>query len=255
MGGKLSSSFEFFNSKFEFGVKFLGRALANVRQLRGIAAAENLKAVAEDTGLHYMGTIPKDPFDLFKNWHGQQTQNNLSANALCLSTCSKSGYVTSRTLILRRLDDDGFVIMTDNRSKKSRQLEENPNVAMNFLWIKEDPNGLLLSRQVRAEGSIKQLVEDEWIDIYEREPLFCKIRALVCHQGTKIEWQDLKDSHDNTLKKWQHGELVMEKPNHVVAYKMFPTMMEFYEAYGSKIADRVMFLKQGEDWISNRIAA
>lgn len=255
MGGTQSSPFEILCNKIESGVKFLGRALSTVRQLRGIAAAENLKAVVDDTGLHYMGPIPKNPFDLFKNWHGQQTQNNLAANALCLSTCSKTGYVTSRTLILRRLDDDGFVIMTDNRSKKSRQLEENPNAAMNFLWIKEDPSGLILSRQVRAEGGIKQLVEDEWVDIYEKEPLFCKIRAVVCHQGKKIEWQQLKDDHDRTLKKWQQGELVMEKPNHVVAYKMFPTMMEFYETYGSRIADRVMFLKQGEDWVSNRIAA
>ena len=48
-----------------------------------------LKTVAEETGLHYMGTVPKNPFELFKNWQSQQTQNNLSANALCLSTSNK----------------------------------------------------------------------------------------------------------------------------------------------------------------------
>ena len=68
---------------------------------------------------------------------------------------------------------------------------------------------------MRAEGGVKQLAEEDWIDVYEKEPLFCKLRALVCHQEQKIEWQDLKDNHDSTLKKWQQGELKLEKPKHV----------------------------------------
>lgn len=227
-----------------------------VRQARGIVAAE-VKPVVEDTGLHKISHIPKNPFELFRNWHTYQTDtttHTLAANALCLSTSSKNGSVSSRTLILRRLDEDGFVIMTDNRSKKSKQLAENPNAAMTFLWTNET-EGVPLSRQVRAEGEVKELVESEWGDIYEREPLFCKIRAVVCHQGQEVEWQKLKEHHDNVLADYQRGEFKLEKPQHVVAYKMFPTMMEFYETLGSKIADRVMYLKDGDSWKSKRIAA
>lgn len=227
-----------------------------VRQARGIVAAE-VKPVVEETGVHHMDHIPRNPFELFKSWHTHQantTTNNLAANALCLSTSSKDGNVSSRTLILRRLDEDGFVIMTDNRSKKSKQLEENPKAAMTFLFINE-ADGLPLSRQVRAEGDVKQLAYNEWSDIYEKEPLFCKIRALVCHQGQPVDWQKLKDHHDSILADVQQGSIKLEKPDHVVAYKLFPKMMEFYETVGSKIADRVMFLRDGEIWESKRIAA
>lgn len=74
---------------------------------------------------------------------------------------------------------------------------------------------LVIILQVRAEGEVKQLDEGEWTDIYENEPLFCKIRALVCHQGQKVDWQKQKENHDNILSLFERGELKLEKPQHV----------------------------------------
>ncbi|XP_072159154.1 pyridoxine/pyridoxamine 5'-phosphate oxidase [Bemisia tabaci] len=202
--------------------------------------------------------MSKHPMELFKAWYGDHVQlnpNNLMANVLSLSTATKSGRVSNRTLILRRLDEDGFVIMTDGRSKKSAELAENPFAAMSFLWLCMKGQACL-SRQVRIEGKVEALDESNWIDIYEKEPLFCKIRAHICNQGREVEWRDLKNHHDQLLKEVEEGNRELEKPAHVVAYKLHPDMIEFYESFGLTIGDRLLYRKQDDNsWRVSRIAA
>ncbi|BES95112.1 Pyridoxamine 5'-phosphate oxidase [Nesidiocoris tenuis] len=212
---------------------------------------------SDETGIFKFPTIPNNPFTMFRNWYeDHKTENHIATNAFCLSTATKEGKVSSRNLILRRLDDDGFVLMTDNRSKKAREMRENPQVAASFLWVKLVENGLIHARQVRMEGAVEELPYDNWKELYEAEPLFCKIRSHVCHQGTPVEWDALKEHHDKLLQGWKEGVEQLNKPDHVVCYKIFPSMIEFYESKGPRIADRVMYLKEAKSgWSNQRIAA
>uniref|UniRef100_A0A0A9YZM9 pyridoxal 5'-phosphate synthase n=1 Tax=Lygus hesperus TaxID=30085 RepID=A0A0A9YZM9_LYGHE len=214
-----------------------------------------LEKAGEDTGVYKFPDIPNNPFTLFKSWYeDNRTANHLSTNAFCLSTASKEGRVSARTLILRRLDDDGFVLMTDARSKKAKDIRENPYAAASFLWVSQQ-DGLIQSRQVRVEGTLEELPYDDWKELYEREPLFAKIRSHVCHQGTTVDWEKLKKHHDQVLHDYKEGVNRLNKPDHVVAFKMNPSMIEFYESVGPKIADRVMYLKEKNAWKNQRIAA
>ncbi|KAK3919529.1 Pyridoxine/pyridoxamine 5'-phosphate oxidase [Frankliniella fusca] len=193
-----------------------------------------LKAAAarEESGLSKIELIDDNPFTLFREWHTAALQSNLVLpNALCLSTATKEGRVSSRHVILRRLEDDGFIIMTDRRSKKSAEL-------------------------VRIEGDVVELTEDQYLDLYEREPLFCKVRSHLCHQGVEVDWDDLKKKHDEIVRKVAEGTQTLPCPEHFVAYKLYPTMIEFYYAHDSNIGDRIMFLKKaGGAWEHTRIAA
>ncbi|XP_075230634.1 pyridoxine/pyridoxamine 5'-phosphate oxidase-like [Lycorma delicatula] len=209
----------------------------------------------ESTGLHRINKNCKNPFDLFKDWYvAHQSPNQIASKALCFSTANKKGEISSRTLILRRLDEDGMVIMTDNRSRKARDLNENPYASMIFLWIsmKDD---LILSRQARIEGSVQKLSTDNMLEIYDAEPLFCKIRAHICHQGTTVDWNQMKYNHDSLLQKYEENQTGLPKPNHVVAYKLIPTKMEFYESLGQTIADRLLYVKNNANWDIIRLAA
>ncbi|XP_054281398.1 pyridoxine/pyridoxamine 5'-phosphate oxidase-like [Macrosteles quadrilineatus] len=210
----------------------------------------------EPTGLHHLKSDYATPFGLFKEWYREhQHPNKVVSNALTFSTSNKAGKLSSRTLILRRLDDDGFVIMTDKRSKKCKDLEENPYASMVFLWLSMHDSSLL-SRQVRAEGPVHQLVPEDMEELYQVEPLFCKIRAHICHQGQPVDWHKHKDNHDKVLAEWERGVHDLARPDHVVAYKLVPEGVEFYEALGLTIGDRLLYEKAGkEDWKITRIAA
>lgn len=69
--------------------------------------------------------------------------------------------------------------------------------------------------QVRIEGDVVELSPDQYGDIYEREPLYCKIRTHLCHQGTEVDWDEHKKRHDEMYKKVSEGVLALPCPDHL----------------------------------------
>ncbi|XP_054268507.1 pyridoxine/pyridoxamine 5'-phosphate oxidase-like [Macrosteles quadrilineatus] len=219
---------------------------------------EKIAVEHEGSGLAYIDFQGSNPFQLFQEWLTEARASHLvNPDALCLSTSSKDGKPSSRHVLIRRLDDDGIVIMTDGRSRKSKELEENPHASMAFLWsyVKD---GQKINRQVRLEGRVEEVSQSSCQEIWEREPLFCKIRANICDQGTPTDWQEHKDKHDQMMQDILSGKVVPQMPSHVVFYKVIPSFMEFYYAYDNYIGDRLAFHTADQEarvWKSERIMA
>ncbi|XP_065224130.1 pyridoxine/pyridoxamine 5'-phosphate oxidase-like [Planococcus citri] len=218
----------------------------------------NIPEIYKDkTGLHKIETSHTNPMKLFHEWfqeHIGPNQDDQFYKVCCFATASKNGEVSSRSLILRRLDEDGVVVHTDGRSLKSKNISENPQASLVFLWNKKisDRN---FTRQVRMKGSVEKLAEQDNNEIFEKEPLFAKIRSLICHQGSEVSWEELKKTHDQVLLKYHSNNDTLLRPDHTISYKIHPQYMEFYETYGPKIGDRILYTKSGQMWNITRIAA
>nr|CAD7266449.1 unnamed protein product [Timema shepardi] len=146
--------------------------------------------VLEESDLTKIEYESCEPFQLFKEWYRDACNSGIILpSALCLSTMSSEGAIGSRTLLLRRVDDDGFVVMTDSRSRKAKEL-------------------------VRTNGRISELEAKEVEELYNKEPLYCKIRSHICHQGQPINWQTHKDRHDQLLSQVREGK-TLPMPDHV----------------------------------------
>ncbi|XP_076645640.1 pyridoxine/pyridoxamine 5'-phosphate oxidase isoform X1 [Halictus rubicundus] len=199
------------------------------------------------------------PVDLFRIWHDEARRYNPRApDACCLATVSKDCGVSARNVVLREFDNDGFVIVTDRRSRKTDNLENVPSAAMCYLWCYVNEEGQNLARQVRVEGIVRRLEKEQYQPIYDREPLYCKIRSHLCHQGREVCWEDLKQRHDEILNSVRKNETDLPMPDHFIGYKLYPTMMEFYYARDHLIGDRVIYRKKDasdESWEHQRIAA
>ncbi|KAI5696782.1 hypothetical protein M8J75_000034 [Diaphorina citri] len=194
----------------------------------------------EPSDLSKIDNPPDSPFDLFKEWfEGAKSSNLVLPHALILSTATSDGKVSSRTLLLRRLEEDGFVIMTDNRSRKHAQISENKHAAL-----------------VRVEGELEILTQDRFEDLYNREPLYCKIRAHLCHQDQATDWDEAKATHDAIYDKCKRG-VDLPMPGHFIAYKLHPRTLEFYHAYSNEIADRILYSKASSSspWKRKRLFA
>ncbi|XP_012055458.1 PREDICTED: pyridoxine/pyridoxamine 5'-phosphate oxidase 1, chloroplastic [Atta cephalotes] len=197
-----------------------------------------------------------NPVDLFRMWRDEAIKFQFGlVNACCLATVSSLNLkVSSRNLILREFDDNGFVIMTDARSQKVKDMSCNLYAAMCFLWDYKNDKQQHITRQVRIEGLMKKLERPACQLIYEREPLYCKIRAHLCHQNQPADWDDLNRQYNEILQ----DDNVHTMPDHVVAYKLAPEMMEFYYAQDKLIADRIHYNKNVINknyWEYQRIAA
>lgn len=86
---------------------------------------------------------------------------------------------------------------------------------MVFLWLGKTADNLPQTRQVRIEGAVNKLSTDNMKELYDIEPLFCKIRARVCEQGKEIEWDQLKRDHDELFNKVINNNIQLPKPDHV----------------------------------------
>lgn len=86
---------------------------------------------------------------------------------------------------------------------------------MVFLWLEKTADTLPQTRQVRVEGFVKKLGPDITNELYEIEPLFCKIRAQICEQGKSVEWEQLKRDHDQLFDKVIKQNIQLPKPDHM----------------------------------------
>jgi len=198
------------------------------------------------------------PVDLFRLWRDETKKFQTGLiDVCCLATVSSPNFkVSSRNVMLREFDDDGFVIMTDARSQKVKDMDYNSYAAMCFLWnYKNDKEGLVM-RQVRIEGSMKKLEKPACQLMYEREPLFCKIRAYLCYQDQPANWDDLNRQYNEILAQTQKGD-TLPMPDHVVAYKLSPEIMEFYYSWDQLIGDRIRYEKNKSEnrWDYQRLTA
>ena len=105
-----------------------------------------------------------NPFSLFKEWFGEAQKNEINdANAMNLSTISKSNFPSSRMVLLKDFDDRGFVFYTNIKSKKGNDIINNPNVSLNFNWKS-------ITKQVRIEGKAISVSETEADEYFNSRP-------------------------------------------------------------------------------------
>jgi pyridoxamine 5'-phosphate oxidase len=86
---------------------------------------------------------------------------------------------------------------------------------MVFLWLNKTDDNLPQTRQVRIEGTVSKLNTDNMKELYDIEPLFCKIRAQICEQGKEVVWEQLKRDHDQLFDKVIKNNVQLPKPDHV----------------------------------------
>ncbi|XP_014216054.1 uncharacterized protein LOC106644873 [Copidosoma floridanum] len=215
--------------------------------------------ISESSDLAFIELKSDSPYDLFRDWYAEACKFCTGLpNALCLATVSNDLKPSARNVVLRRLEEDGFVIYTDSRSRKSKELAENSTAAMCFLWTYLDDQDQKIARQVRIEGDMIVVDKEEIADLYESDKLFCKIRAYICHQDQEVDWDDLKARHDRLLGEVRQNKKDLPMPDYLIGYKMLPKNIEFYYARDNLIGDRILFEKSDPkclQWTHKRIAA
>ncbi|KAK4808775.1 hypothetical protein QYF61_027260 [Mycteria americana] len=123
----------------------------------------------------------RDPVQQFGVWFEEAVACPAigEANAMCLATCTRDGKPSARMVLLKGFGQDGFRFFTNHESRKGKELDANPFASLVFYW---EP----LNRQVRIEGSVKRLPEEESERYFHSRPKSSQIGAVVSRQSTVI---------------------------------------------------------------------
>ena len=192
-----------------------------------------------------------EPFALFEAWFADARAHEPNdANAMALASVDASGMPNVRMVLLKGVDAAdhprrGFVFYTNLESRKSEELFANPHAALCFLWKS-------LNRQVRVEGPVEQVADDEADAYFASRPRDSQIGAWASDQSRPLESRALLERRvEEFSRRFDEGKV--PRPTYWSGFRVVPQRVEFWEEQPSRLHDRMLFIREGEGWRRERL--
>ncbi len=192
--------------------------------------------------------VSETPFKQFQKWFDEAIDSQiLEPNGMVLSTITETMRLKSRVVLLKGFDERGFVFFTNYNSTKGQNIAHNPTATLNFWWV-------ALERQVRIEGQIVKVSEQESDQYFSSRPRGSQIGAWVSEQSTVIENREVLTQRQAELEAQFEGKAI-PRPAHWGGYRLVPDCIEFWQGRSSRLHDRLRYsLTDSQIWTIERLA-
>lgn len=187
-----------------------------------------------------------DPISFFKDWLKEAENSGIILpESMSVSTCTAEGRPSSRMVLLKEVDEQGFVFFTNYNSRKATELEENPFAALLFHWN-------MLQRQVRIEGRIERISEQASADYFHSRGRGSQIGAWASHQS------DILDDRETLVERVKMFEdkfkgKTIPLPEFWGGYRVVPEKIEFWQGKADRLHDRFIYQPTNKNWKITRL--
>ena len=191
--------------------------------------------------------LKQNPIDQFNLWLEQAVDAGLTdPTAMTVATVDATGQPFQRIVLLKSVDDAGFVFYTNLGSRKAQQIAENGKVSIHFPWHP-------LERQVHITGVAEKLTAAENIKYFSSRPKASQLAAIASKQSSRISARGVLEGKFLELKKkFEKGEIPV--PSFWGGYRIKPESIEFWQGGENRLHDRFLFSKDAESWVIDRLA-
>ena len=190
--------------------------------------------------------LDPDPIAQFRSWFDEASAVSPNAASMALATSSPDGLPSARIVLLRALDERGFVFFTNRGSRKGKELGSNPRAALVFHWWD-------LGRQVRIEGAVEEVSPAESEAYWRTRPRASQVAAWASPQSEPLRDRDELDAAVSAAEARFAGQEV-PLPPFWGGFRVVPAVVEFWLHRDDRLHDRVRYIRSGADWVRERVA-
>ncbi len=191
-------------------------------------------------------TADQDPIALFGRWYEEAEEAGIfQPDAMSVATCAEDGRPSARMMLLKGFDGRGFVFFTNYVSRKAKEMLANPQVAMTFYWP-------ILERQVRVEGKVARLSEQESDAYFKTRPRGSRIGAWASDQSSPLASRAILEQRVREYEeKFRDQDVPL--PPFWGGYRAMPDHIEFWQGRLNRLHDRLSYAREGEIWKVTRL--
>jgi pyridoxamine 5'-phosphate oxidase len=192
-------------------------------------------------------TAGPHPLALFAKWFEDAKRSGIYLpEAMTLATASKDGRPTARLMLLKGFDERGFRFFSNYESRKADDLAENPRAALVFHWSR-------LQRQVRVEGQVEKLPEQESREYFATRPRGSQLGAWASDQSSPIDdRRQLEEAFREHEARFKGSDVPL--PRFWGGYRVIPEAIEFWQGRANRLHDRLRYTLEDEGWTVARLS-
>ncbi|WP_433895251.1 pyridoxamine 5'-phosphate oxidase [Sphingobacterium mizutaii] len=192
--------------------------------------------------------VQKNPIEQFQKWFDEAMSSQVTEpSAMVLSTVAENGCPSSRVVLLKDIKAEGLSFFTNYNSRKGQEIIQNPRVSALFFWPE-------LQRQVRFEAEVEKLPKADSDEYFSIRPRGSQIGAIASPQSAIIPDRETLEKRVAEVEKEMENVTEVPRPEFWGGFLLKPVRVEFWQGRGSRLHDRIVYIKDHADWTINRLA-